>query len=187
MTVMGLPSVDLLPLIAILASGVLIVWRLRIRVRRFISRQRLRPLRCWVSIAFFVVLVVALLIGSLNHPSQSMAELLGVAIGIGLAVYGLRVTTFEPTLSGLYYTPNAPIGIALSLLLVARVVYRIVQLYFSTAGFTEPPTGFVRSPFTLLIVGTFAGYYAWYAFGLLLRYRSHQRQDAQPSEERGDA
>ena len=116
-----------------------------------------------------------------------MAELLGIGIGIGLAVYGLRVTKFEPTPSGLYYTPNVHIGVALSLLLVARIAYRLVELYFSTVGFTEPPTSFVRSPLTLLIVGTLAGYYAWYAFGLLLWYRSHQTQDAQISARRGDA
>lgn len=129
-----------------------------------------------------MVLILVLLIGSFNHPSQSAAELLGVGIGIGLAVYGLRTTTFEPTPSGLYCTPNVHIGIALSLLLVACVAYRFVQSYFSTAGFTEPPTSFVRSALTLLIVGTLAGYYAWYAFGLLLWYRSHQTQDASPSQ-----
>jgi hypothetical protein len=185
---MGPPAIGL-PLIAILASCVLIVWRVYARVRRFISRQRFRPLRCWVAVVFYVVLVIALLIWIVQSswPVGGVAELLGVGIGIGLAVYGLRVTKFESTPSGLYYTPNVHIGIALSLLLIARVAYRLVELYFSTGGFAEPPTGVVRSPLTLLIVGTLAGYYAWYAFGLLLWYRSHQTQEAQLSQGRGDA
>jgi hypothetical protein len=95
-----------------------------------------------------------------------------VAIGIGLAVYGLRVTRFESTPSGLYYTPSAHIGVALSLLVVARVAYRLFQSYAATAGFTEPPASLVRSPLTLLLVGTLAGYYAWYALGLLRWRRS---------------
>jgi hypothetical protein len=156
-------------------------------MRRFIGRQRFRPLRSWVSIVFFTILVIALLIGSFHHASQSLAELLGVGIGIGLAAYGLRLSKFEPAPGGLYYTPNMHIGIALSLLLVARVVYRFQESYFSTAGFAEPPTSFVRSPLTLLLVGTLAGYYAWHAFGLLLRYCAHERQGARPSQGSGDA
>jgi hypothetical protein len=183
------PPANALPLVAILAGCVLIVWRVWARVRRFIGRQRFRPLRCWVAVVLYVAVVVALLIWIVetSWPAGGVAELLGVGIGIGLAIYGLRVTKFESTPSGLYYTPNVHIGIALSLLLLARVGYRLVQLYFSTGGFTEPPTGFVRSPLTLLIVGTLAGYYAWYAFGLLLWYRSRQTQDARLSQGRGDA
>ncbi len=179
---MGPPTVNL-PLIAILANSVLVIWRVRARMRRFIGRQRFRPLHSWASIGFFTILVIALLIGSFRHPSHRVAELLGV--GIGLAAHGLRLTKFEPSPGGLYYTPNVHIGIALSLLLVARVVYRSLESYFSTAGFTEPPTSFVRSPLTLLIVGTLAGYYAWYAFGLLLRYR--EGQGARPTQGSGDA
>ena len=165
------PRIDL-SLVAILASFVFVVWRVRARVRRFIGRQPIRPLRCWLTVAFFAVLVIGMLIGSPDHPGQSMAELLGVAIGVGLAVYGIRVTKFELTPNGMYYTPSVHIGVGLSLLLVARVAYRSIQAYFSTAGFTEPPTSFARSPLTLLIVGTLAGYYAWYAAGLLRRNRS---------------
>lgn len=168
---MGPPTVDL-PLVAILASCALVAWRVHVRVRRFVGRQRFRPLRAWISVTLFVFLVVVLLIGSIDRPAQTVAELLGAAIGIGLATYGLRLTKFEPTPTGLYCTPNIRIGIVLSLLLAARIAYRLVQSYISTAAFTEPPTDFVRSPLTLLLVGTLAGYYAWYSFGLLRRHRS---------------
>jgi hypothetical protein len=183
---MAPPRIDL-SLVAILASCVFVVWRVRARVRRFIGRQPIRPLRCWLTVSFFAVLVIGLLIGSPDHPAQSMAELLGVAIGVGLAVYGIRVTRFELTPHGMYYTPSVHIGVALSLLLVARVAYRSTQAYFSTAGFSEPPASFARSPLTLLIVGTLAGYYAWYAVGLLRRNRSLQGQGAQPSQGREEA
>ena len=38
-------------------------------------------------------------------------------------------TKFEVTPQGMFYTPNAHIGIALSLLFVGRVIYRMVVLY----------------------------------------------------------
>ena len=166
-----------LSLLGLIASFVLVAWRMRTRIRRLTGRQHFSPARAWVSIALFAIVVVALLAGSLDHPAQSGAELLGVGIGAGLAVYGLRATRFEVTPDGMYYVPNAHIGVALSSLLALRVAYRLFESYFATAGFTEPPASFVRSPLTLLIVGTLAGYYAWYALGLLRWHRAHSGRD----------
>jgi TRAP-type C4-dicarboxylate transport system permease large subunit len=159
-------------LLAIVGIGALIAWRVYARVRRSVGRQRFRPVRSWISAVLFPLLVVALLVGSFTHPLRAVAELAGVGIGIALAIYGLRLTKFEDTPAGTFYTPNAHVGIALSLLFVARVAYRLIQLYLLPASLDEPPATFVRSPLTLLMVGTLAGYYAWYAFGLLRRQRA---------------
>jgi hypothetical protein len=128
------------------------------------------------------LLVLALLAGVVGHSDRALFGLVGVIAGIALAAYGLRHTKFESTPDGLYYTPNTHIGIALSLLFVARIAYRFVQMYVGTDGFTEPPAAFMRSPVTLLILGTLAGYYASYAFGLIRRQRLLQSQDAQPPQ-----
>jgi len=94
---------------------------------------------------------------------------------VALGVYGLRLTTFEPSPEGLFYTPNAHLGIALSLLLIARLGWRAVQLYTSDIPVGTPPVDFARSPLTLLIVGTLAGYYITYAVGLLRWRRRVER------------
>jgi hypothetical protein len=60
----------------------------------------------------------------------------------------------------------------LSLLLAARVAYRFFQMYISTSAFAQPPQDFARNPLTLLIFGTTASYYAWYALGLIRWQRS---------------
>ena len=44
--------------------------------------------------------------------------------GVGLVWWELRLTKFKKSAAGYFYTPNAHIGIALSLLLVARLGYR---------------------------------------------------------------
>jgi hypothetical protein len=155
-----------IPLLATAGIIALVAWRIYTRVRRLVGRQRLSRFRPWVSVILFPLLILFLLLGSVAYPVVALAELAGVAIGIALGIYGLRSTSFENTQAGLYYTPNAHIGIALSLLIVGRVAYRVVQLYLSTASFTEP-VNLARSPLTLLIIGTVAGYYAAYAFGLL--------------------
>lgn len=161
-----------MPLAGIAAIVLLVAWRIFRRVRRLVGRQRFRPLRSWFSLIAFTVVVVSLLVGLLGHPSRAAIELAGVFIGIVLAVYGLRRTTFEVTPDGLFYTPSIHIGVALSLLLAGRLAYRFLQVVTETQVFTEPPHVFVRAPLTLLVVGTLAGYYAWFALALIRWSRS---------------
>ena len=161
-----------LPIAALLGMGALVAWRLYRRTRKLIMRQRFRSRRSWLSLALFPLLIVLLLVSAYTHPLAVAAELGGVAIGVVLAVYGLRHTKYENTAEGLFYTPNAHIGIALSLLLAGRVAYRFFQMYASSAAFAQPPQDFARSPLTLLIFGTTAGYYACYALGLIRWQRS---------------
>lgn len=154
--------------------GALIAWRVYQRTRKLVGRQHFNSKRSWFSLVFFPLLIVGLLVGAYVQPLSIAGELAGVVVGVGLAVYGLRVTKFENTAEGLYYTPSAHVGIALSLLLAGRVLYRLYQMYGSTAALAAPPQALVRSPLTLLIIGTLAGYYAWYALGLIRWQRSLQ-------------
>ena len=161
-----------MPLAALLGIGALLAWRLYRRTHKLIMRQHFSLRRSRLSLIFFPLLILLFLIGSYLHPLAVAAELGGVLIGVALAVYGLRHTKYENTAEGLFYTPNAHIGIALSLLLAGRVAYRFFQMYVSAAAFAQPPQDFARSPLTLLIFGTTAGYYAWYALGLIRWQRS---------------
>ena len=146
--------------------AVLIGWRMYSRLRRMLVRQRLSTVRPWLTVGFLSLLVGLFLLGSRAHPGSALALVAGVAVGVALGCYGLRLTKFEQTPLGLFYTPNAHLGIALSLLLVLRLAYRAAQLY-ATGPIREDSTAFVRSPLTLLIFGTLAGYYVAYAAGLL--------------------
>jgi hypothetical protein len=145
----------------------LVAWRLYSRVRRMVGRQRLSKVRPWLTVCLFSLLIALVLLGSLAHPGAASGLVAGVAAGAALGFYGLRLTRFERTPLGLFYTPNAYLGIALSLLFVARIGYRAAQLYFVAGAAQESSAAFVRSPLTLLIFGTLAGYYVAYAVGLL--------------------
>ncbi len=159
----GHPATLLLPT----GIAVLVGWRLYSRVKRMVGRQPLSKVRPWLTVCLFPLLVALLLLSSLAHPTAALALVAGVGAGAGLGFYGLRLTKFERTPLGLFYTPNAHLGLALSLLLIARIGYRAAQLYFASGATQEVSTTFVRSPLTLLIFGTLAGYYVAYAVGLL--------------------
>ncbi len=164
----GSPATMLAPI----AIAALIAWRFYSRIRRSIGRQPLSNVRPWVTVILFPLIGAALAARSLGHPLLLEALAGGLIVGVFLGLYGLRVTKFEQTTGGLFYTPAAHLGIALSVVLIARIGYRFFQLYSLQASGAVPggsgvPPGYAQSPLTLLIFGALAGYYVTYAIGLL--------------------
>jgi hypothetical protein len=106
---------------------VFVIWRMYIRVRRIVGRQTFSPMRSWISVFFFPILIAVLLVGTFTHPLLSLSELAGVATGVALGMYGLGHTKFERSSDGHFYTPGAHIGIALALLFIGRVAYKLIH------------------------------------------------------------
>lgn len=155
-------------LLAFLVVSPLIAWRMYSRIKRLVGRQRSTPIRPWFAVVLFPIVIALIAIVAFAHPLAIGALLGGLAAGVVLGFYGLKLTKFEKTDEGLFYTPNAHIGIALSLLLVVRLTYRMLQLFFVGNGSQIPVNNFGSSPMTLAILGTLAGYYFTYAVGHLL-------------------
>ncbi|MES2296115.1 MAG: hypothetical protein V4582_03690 [Pseudomonadota bacterium] len=159
--------------LVMLAALPLIAWRMYSRLKRLIGRQKSVAWRHWLSALIFPALIVLLGSSALSDAMAMGGLGLGLAVGIGLAVAGLRLTKFENTAEGLFYTPNAHIGIALSLLFAGRVVYRMLQVFSGDLAQRGSDANFARSPITLLIFGMLAAYYVAYAVGIL-RWRGQQ-------------
>jgi hypothetical protein len=156
-------------LLVYVGVGALVAWRMYSRIRRVIGRQQLSNNRPKVTIVVFTLLFALLLFTTLAHPINAVALVGGAALGAALGVLGIRLTKFEQTAEGLFYTPSAHLGIALSALFIGRLAWRFLQLY-SLDGQTPPPAGIndiTHSPLTLVIFATLAGYYVTYAMGLL--------------------
>jgi hypothetical protein len=145
----------------------LIGWRVYARYRRMVGRQRLSKVRPWITLTIFPAIVLLLATAVRQQPTGLWLLAGGLAAGGALAVYGLRRTTFEPTREGLFYTPNARLGLALSLLFVARIAYRFVEMVVLPPGVAHGSGDFARSPLTLAVFGLLAGYYIGYAIGLV--------------------
>ena len=155
----------------------LVAWRMYSRIRRMIGRQRSKAWRHWTAAIFFPLLLAMLGMAALARPASAAILAGAIVAGVALAVWGLKLTRFEKTPEGIFYTPNAHIGIALSTLFLMRVLYR----FYEIATMPAPPRGapgmqdFARSPLTLVVLGMLASYYAAYAVGVLLhRHRLRQ-------------
>lgn len=166
---MHAPPPSTLALVALLP---LLAWRIYTRFRRMVGRQRLSRARPWITIGVFTAFTILLAVAA--HPQIECMWWVaaGFPAGALLAVYGLRLTRFQPTPHGLFYTPNAYLGISLSLVFLGRILYRMFEVFSFQMTASSGPPSFARSPFTLAVFGLLAGYYMTYSLGLVRwRYR----------------
>jgi hypothetical protein len=174
---------QLIHLLVPVGIGILVAWRLWAWLRRMVSRQKLSRWRTWVAVILFPLVVAMLFWQSRAHEILDLSLAGGIALGIAIGVWGLRLTRFETTSDGLYYTPSAHLGIALAAVIIARIAWRILSgaLVFPAAGAPPPPPP-VPTPLTLLLIGTLGGYYTTYAVGLLRRsLRKGELPQTQPA------
>jgi hypothetical protein len=139
------------------------------RVRRNIGRQSLHPRRAITSIIILSLVTVLLIGTSLQNTNLLLGLGGGLLLGALLGFVGLRLTRFETTNAGHFYTPNTPIGVALSLLLAGRIVYRLMIFQNVSVAPNHPPP--MQSPLTLFILGLTIGYYLVYQTGLFIHSR----------------
>jgi cytochrome b561 len=88
----------------------------------------------------------------------------GLPVGAILGRIAIGKTRFEQVGGEFFFTPHAPIGLAVALLFMGRMAWRAYEFY-ALGSFAHHE--FVSSPLTLVIFGVLAGYYMSYAFGLL--------------------
>jgi hypothetical protein len=146
-----------------------IAWRVYSRVRRNIGRQLLRPTRLKVSIGIFSTVTLLFVVMSLTHLPALGGLLGGLAVSIPVALYGLKLTKFEDTPQGKFYTPNTALGVGISVLFLGRIAYRFLAFsdaaQFQTASMPQP----FQSPLTFFLFGLSAGYFIAYQTGVIVR------------------
>lgn len=157
-------------LAVIAALFVFILYR---RFRRLFGRQPLQPARLKARVVVLAIVAGLFALRGLHSPNIAAAVLGGGALGAALAWFGIRLTRFEVTEKGIFYTPSGYIGIVLSALLLSRLAYRFVVLYptfqASKAETGDPFAMYQSSPLTIALFGIVIGYYMAYCVGLLVR------------------
>jgi len=170
-------------LLTALALIPLVGWRMYARFKRMVGKQRFSYARPWISLSIFPLITVFLVIATQAHPERLWLLAGGSAIGVGLGVFGLRKTKFEVAADGLFYTPNAHLGIALSLVMFGRIIYRAFHVAVMGPDLASGMSTHAATPLTLAIFGVLAGYYVSYAIGLLRWHWSVSRKnDSLPAE-----
>lgn len=158
--------------IAPLVVAPLIVWRLYARTRRNFGRQPIQPKRTWTRVAIFSVVTLLVATQGLLDPRLAVGLTAGLIGGVALGMLALKLTRFEIDGRNDCYFPNPWIGMALTALLLGRLLYRLMVLY---PGMAHAASGgyaaYQRSPLTMAILGLLLGYYIAYYVGLLIHHR----------------
>jgi hypothetical protein len=156
------------------------------RLRRNFGRQALRPARLRVRIGLFALVCLILVPRSVSSAESLLASVAGAAAGIAIAMFASRRTRFEWFGGELYYFPHTVTGVAISLLLVGRILYRLATLVAAsgmggamTAGLS--PDAMVQGPLTLGLLFVVLGYYVYYFSHLLWKSKHVTPHDIEPA------
>jgi hypothetical protein len=142
------------------------------RLKGTFGKQRLAPRRMVVRMVLLSVVCTLLVGTSPPPPAGLIAAAAGIAGGVLLAVVGLRLTTFETTSDGKFYTPNGWIGLGVAALLLGRLAARFLTLPERMAAVHDrasPIQAMQRTPLTLGLFFLLAAYYVGYYGSVLLR------------------
>lgn len=161
--------------IALLVLTPILVWRIYSRLKGMMARQRSILSRHYTGVGVFAAAVLVPGSELVSKPMSLGWLAVGTAAGIAYGIWGLRLTRFEETREGYFFTPNARLGIAIAMLFVARIMYVGVEIYANQGTSRQLPS-FTDSPLTLLSLGLLAGYFGTYSGGLARWRRRVQKK-----------
>lgn len=159
--------------LALLVLTPLLVWRIYTRIKAQMTRQRSIVSRHYTGILVFGAMILVPAAQLFDNPYNLAALLVGAGGGIGYGVWGLKLSRFEATPQGYFFTPNARLGLVMAMILVARILYIGIEVYANQGKDVVMPQ-LTDSPLTMLCVGLSAGYFGCYSVGLL-RWRRKGR------------
>jgi hypothetical protein len=162
--------------LAIAALVMLAIYR---RLRRSFGRQQLRPRRMVLRIAVLLALGASLIPAAMRSGEFMVAEAAGAAAGVALALWGAERTRYVKYDGRLYFIPHTYTGIAVSLLVLGRVVYRGVAIYTTGADSAQHPA--VRNPLTVALLFVLIGYYVFYYSRVLWKSKHINPEDLEES------
>lgn len=163
--------------VALLVLIPLLVWRIYSRLKRMLARQKSQLWRHWAAALLFPALLASLAVSAASDVLNVSCLAAGAIAGGWLSILGIRRTRFESQRDGYYFTPDLRLGLVVSMLFAARVLYIGLSLYMNSRTEMPQPVAhqdFVQSPLTLLSFGLLAGYFGAYAWGVI-RWRRSQK------------
>jgi hypothetical protein len=170
---------------SLLVAG-LLVWVVYRRVRRSFGRQLLQPKRMIFRMALLLLVGGLLAPLAARSPAYLAAVLGGLAAGIALGLWGAEHTRFLDADGRRYYVPHTYSGLAVTLLVVGRIAYRLSQIFGGSAAARAAQaaahvhagaTAVVQSPLTVAPLFLLVGYYVCYYLRVLQKSRHPKPSD----------
>ncbi len=127
-------------------------------------------LNAWLLLVSACVFIASMALTSVWWPGALGYALAGLGAGVLTGILGLWMSRFEATPQGVYYTPNAWLILALTLLVTARIVMGFVEMWRYWQGRDSLAIIPVLEHASLFAVaGLLIGYYLSYTWGLRRR------------------
>lgn len=148
------------------AVSAFILWRVIVRFRRAVGRQRFSRFRAPITLGVYGLIAWALIRLLWGHAALAVELFVSVVAGAALGHVAIKRTKFEPTSQGLFYTPYSPIALSLAVLFAVRLGYRVLEVTWLGSTHAGGVQGFVLSPLTLASLGLLIGYNVYYTVRL---------------------
>ena len=160
--------------IALLVLTPVLVWRIYTRLKGVLGRQRSVMQRHYTGALVFGAMAVVPASQFVSEPMMLGWLAIGVALGIGWGIWGLKLTRFETRPDGYFFTPNLRLGMIIAMLFVACLLYIAFEIY-ANQGSGLPTPRVTDYPFFLPCLGLVSGYFGIISVGLL-RWRNKLRK-----------
>lgn len=182
-------NLDLNHLIGTLLTSAFVLFIIYRRFRRNFGRQPLRPKRMMFRMVLLCVIAALLLIPALFSTELAAITIVGLGIGVGLALWAAKHTRFLKQDGVLYYIPHTYTGIVVSALFLGRIIYRIAVVSSSVTSVatmqaqgTSPNdfggwSAISHNPATRVIFFILIGYYVYYYWYVL-----HESKHMKPED-----
>lgn len=171
-----LPLVLLLPLAFVLLLPFSIVQRYRVGTARRMAHPWLATLNVsLISVSAFLFAVGAAVM-NLWVPEVFVSAIAGLTGGGILALFGLKLTRWEPAARGLHYTPNRVLVLLITVAVTARIAFGFWRMWHAWEH-TAPGDSWVAASGaagSLGVGGIVLGYYLVYWAGVRRRVRRHR-------------
>jgi hypothetical protein len=167
-----------LPLVLVALMPLILIQRYRMGSARRLARPWVATLNIALTTLSVILFLAVAAVTAIWVPHAFSGAAIGVLLGLGLGIVGLRLTRWEPTPATLHYTPNRWLVLFVTFMVSARVLYGFWRSWkVAEAGVygTEMVLAF-GIPESLAVGGAVIGHYLAYAFGVRWRIQQWQRR-----------
>jgi hypothetical protein len=155
--------------------GPFLAWRVGLRIYRLVARQKFSKKRSRIRAASLGALTLFIGVVAFEERTAFFSLCGGLALGAILGAAAVKLTSLRLRRNTTSIQPDLPTGVVLSVLLLSRIAWRLVEGSADGAlGWTLAE--FVRNSSTMVLFGLFSAHYFVYSLGIVGAVRRKRAQ-----------